>query len=115
MKLSPERAKEIASRLNYKDGLVTAVARDWKTKEVLMVAWMNEDAVVDTLVSGNVTYFSRKRMKIWRKGEESGNIQILKGVKVDCDEDSLLLDVEQIGNACHTGKKTCFYRSIEEL
>ncbi|HIH36481.1 MAG TPA: phosphoribosyl-AMP cyclohydrolase [Methanocellales archaeon] len=119
-------AEALASKLDYKvpasnldhkvqPGLVVAVARDWLFGDVLMVAFMNEEAVVKTLVEGTVHYWSRSRGKLWKKGETSGNIQILKDVYVDCDGDALLLGIEQEGVACHTGKRSCFYRILDEL
>ena len=94
-------------------GLVAAIAQDWKTGEVLMLAWMNAESLRLTLDSGNVTYWSRSRKALWRKGETSGHTQLLKGFFVDCDGDALLLKVEQTGYACHTGEKTCFFNNIE--
>ena len=91
-------------------GLVPAVAQDAKSGEVLMVAWMNKDALKETLASGNVTYWSRSRQKLWRKGETSGHTQRLVEAFIDCDGDTLLLKVEQTGPACHTGAPTCFFR-----
>ncbi len=92
------------------EGLVAAIAQDVNTGQVLMLAWMNKDALVATLQSGEVTYYSRSRQVLWRKGEQSGNFQQLCSVAVDCDGDALLLQVEQTGAACHTGAKSCFYR-----
>ena len=91
-------------------GLVPAVAQDAKTGEVLMLAWMNKDSLSKTLASGEVTYWSRSRKKLWRKGETSGHTQRLIEALVDCDGDTLLLKVEQTGPACHTGAPTCFFR-----
>lgn len=110
-------AEALASKLEYKVqlGLVVAVARDWLFGDILMVAFMNEEAVVKTLVEGEVHYWSRSREKLWKKGETSGNIQILKDVYVDCDGDALLLGIEQEGVACHTGNRSCFYRILDEL
>jgi phosphoribosyl-AMP cyclohydrolase len=96
------------------DGLVTAIAQDDATGEVLMVAYMNEESLRLTLDRGEVVYWSRSRKKLWHKGEESGNVQKLKGIYVDCDGDALVLRVEQIGGAaCHTGKQNCFFRRID--
>ena len=92
------------------DGLVPAVAQDAATGAVLMVAWMNKDAVRETLETGNVVYWSRSRQARWRKGETSGHVQKLVAFYVDCDGDTLLLKVEQTGPACHTGSPTCFFR-----
>ena len=95
-------------------GLVTAIAQDDASDEVLMVAYMNEEALRRTLEKGEVVYWSRSRQKYWHKGEESGNVQLLKGVYVDCDGDALVLRVDQKGGAaCHTGKRNCFYRRID--
>lgn len=95
------------------DGLVTAVAQDAATGEVLMVAHMNREAWEETLASGRVVYFSRARKRLWRKGEESGNVQNVKAIYVDCDADTVLLKVEQIGGAaCHEGYPTCFFRQV---
>lgn len=95
-------------------GLVTAIAQDDTTGEVLMVAYMNEESLRQTLERGEVVYWSRSRKKLWHKGEESGNVQKLKGLYVDCDGDALVLRVEQIGGAaCHTGKSNCFFRRLD--
>ncbi len=97
------------------DGLVAAIAQDDTSGEILMVAYMNEEALRRTLELGEVVYWSRSRQKFWHKGEESGNVQRLKGIYVDCDGDALLLRVEQVGGAaCHTGKRNCFFRRIDE-
>ena len=93
-------------------GLVPVVTQDYMTKEVLMVAYMNEEAFDKTLETGKVTYFSRSRNKLWIKGETSGHFQLVKSIKLDCDGDTLLIEVEQIDAACHTGNKTCFYRTL---
>jgi len=96
------------------DGLVTAVAQQHDTGEVLMVAWMNRDAVRATLSEGRVCYWSRSRQKLWRKGETSGQVQYLRELRLDCDGDTLLLLVDQQGVACHTGRRNCFFRSWRE-
>jgi phosphoribosyl-AMP cyclohydrolase len=93
------------------DGLVTAVAQRHDTGEVLMVAWMNRDAVRATLSEGQVCYWSRSRQILWRKGETSGQVQYLREMRIDCDGDTLLLLVDQHGVACHTGRRNCFFRS----
>lgn len=92
------------------NGLVTCVAQDVTSNAVLMVAWMNEEALRLTLNSGDVTYWSRSRKKLWRKGETSGHTQTLKEAWIDCDGDTLLLKVDQTGPACHTGAPNCFFR-----
>jgi phosphoribosyl-ATP pyrophosphohydrolase/phosphoribosyl-AMP cyclohydrolase len=94
-------------------GLIPAVAQDFKTREVLMVAYMNRESLEYTLKEKKACYFSRSRQKLWVKGETSGHFQFIKTIKYDCDGDTLLLEVEQIGNACHTGNRTCFYRELE--
>jgi len=96
------------------DGLVPAIAQDWKTGEILMLAYINEEAWNETLKTGNATYWTRSRKKLWRKGEESGNVQKVKEIYVDCDEDTVIFKVEQIGGAaCHEGFRTCFFRKVE--
>ena len=92
--------------------LIAAIAQDAATKDVLMVAWMNEEALKQTLETKKVTYWSRSRNQLWVKGESSGHTQKLISLKYDCDGDALLLEVEQVGAACHTGERTCFYREI---
>ena len=93
-------------------GLVTAVAQQHDSGEVLMVAWMNADAVRETLSTGRVCYWSRSRERLWRKGETSGQAQELHDFMIDCDGDTLLLQVAQTGVACHTGRRNCFFRAL---
>jgi len=95
-------------------GLIPCIAQDATTHEVLMVAWMNADAVARTLATGDLTYWSRSRAAFWVKGETSGHRQRLVELRVDCDRDCLLALVEQTGPACHTGRRTCFYTAIRE-
>ncbi len=95
-------------------GLVAAVAQQHDSGEVLMLAWMNRDAVAETLATGRVCYWSRSRGALWRKGETSGQTQRLVELRVDCDGDSLLLLVDQHGVACHTGRRSCFYRAARD-
>ena len=96
------------------DGLVPAIVQDAETKEVLMMAYMNRESWEATLQSGKATYWSRSRQKLWLKGESSGHFQIIKAVFIDCDDDTILLQVEQLGGAaCHTGHKSCFYRKLK--
>jgi len=96
-------------------GLVTAIAQDISSKSVLMVAWMNREALELTVNEQRAIYWSRSRQKIWRKGEESGHVQKLHNIYLDCDGDVLLLEVEQIGGiACHTGRKSCFFRELKD-
>lgn len=92
-------------------GLVPAIAQDYKTKEVLMLAYMNEESLKKTMETKRAHYYSRSRERLWLKGEESGHFQYVKDIRYDCDKDTILLIVEQIGAACHTGERTCFYRS----
>lgn len=96
-------------------GLVSAIAQDAETGEVLMIAWMNREAFEETVRTRRAVYFSRSRNKLWRKGEESGNVQEVQGIFVDCDADAVLLKVKQIGGAaCHEGYKSCFFRELSE-
>jgi phosphoribosyl-AMP cyclohydrolase len=96
------------------NGLVPAIAQQHDTGEVLMMAWMNADAVRETLSTGRVCYFSRSRNRLWRKGESSGQTQHLKDLRIDCDGDTLLLLVQQDGVACHTGRRNCFFRAARD-
>lgn len=100
--------------LTYNDaGLIPVIAQDAETLEVLMMAWMNAEAVAKTLETGKVTYWSRSRQAFWIKGETSGHTQALVAMRVDCDRDCLLVTVKQIGAACHTNRRTCFYTGVE--
>jgi len=100
--------------LRYNDaGLVPAIARQHDSGEVLMMAWMNRAAIDETLATGRVCYYSRSRGGLWRKGESSGQTQILKSLRIDCDGDTLLLDVDQTGPACHTGRRDCFFWRVD--
>jgi phosphoribosyl-AMP cyclohydrolase len=96
------------------DGLIPAVAQQHDTGEVLMLAWMNRDAIAETLATRRVCYFSRSRGRLWRKGENSGQVQHLVELRVDCDGDALLVLVDQIGVACHTGRRSCFFRAVRD-
>jgi phosphoribosyl-AMP cyclohydrolase len=96
------------------DGLIAAVTQDAASGRVLTVAWMNRDALAETVKSRQAVYWSRSRKKLWRKGEESGHVQKVREVRLDCDADAILLQVEQVGGiACHTGRESCFYRKLE--
>ena len=96
------------------NGLVTAIAQDAETGDILMVANMNEESLRKTLECGEAVYWSRSRSKLWHKGEESGNVQKVKELFIDCDGDAVLMKIEQVGRAaCHTGKRSCFFRKIE--
>ncbi len=107
--------KAFAQQLKLNDqGLIPAIAQDWKTGEVLMLAWMNLKAVELSVQEGRAVYWSRSRQSLWRKGEESGHIQYLKELRLDCDADTLLMKVEQVGGiACHTGRRSCFYQKLD--
>ena len=101
--------------LTFNDqGLIPAIAQDHATGEVLMMAWMNAASVAETLASGRVTYWSRSRGELWRKGETSGHIQRLVELRVDCDRDCLLLLIEQTGPACHTNRRSCFFTALRD-
>jgi len=96
------------------DGLVAVVAQEETTNRVLTVAWMNRDALKETAETKQAVYWSRSRKKLWRKGEESGHVQKVREVRIDCDSDAILLKVEQVGGiACHTGRESCFFRKLE--
>ena len=95
------------------DRLIPAIAQDWKTGEVLMLAYMNDEALAKTRETGKAHYWSRSRKKLWLKGESSGHFQLVREIRVDCDEDAILLMIEQEGGACHTGYRSCFYRTID--
>lgn len=99
--------------LKFDDGLITAIAQDYKTGEVLMVAFMNKEALQKTIETKRGYYWSRSRRKLWKKGEESGHEQIVHDILIDCDADAVLLKIEQIGGACHTGYRSCFYRKFD--
>lgn len=113
MNLSEKEAQEILDSLKFDRGLIPAVVRNFKDKEILMLAFMNRDAIMKTLTSGIMHYWSRKREEIWQKGEESGNRQEVREMRVDCDRDALLFDVDPEGPACHKGYRSCFYRKVE--
>ena len=95
------------------DGLVPAVAQQFDSGEVLMMAWMNRSALEESLATGRVCYWSRSRQALWRKGESSGQVQMLKEMRFDCDGDTVLLKVDQTGPACHTGRRDCFYNRVD--
>ncbi len=112
---APDKAPFDPASLTYNDaGLIPAIAQDEATGEVLMMAWMNAQAVARTLASGRVTYWSRSRAAFWVKGETSGNTQELVDFRLDCDRDCLLVVVRQSGPACHTGARSCFYRAVRD-
>lgn len=110
--IAPENFKPDFSKSH---GLVAAIAQDAVTKEILMLAWMNEEAWEKTLSSGEVHYYSRSRQELWHKGGSSGHVQKLKSIRLDCDSDAVLLLIEQIGDAaCHEGYRSCFYRELDK-
>lgn len=103
----------IEPNFNKSGGLVPAIVQDAETKDILMMAYMNRESWEATLQTGKATFWSRSRQKLWLKGESSGNVQIIKNIFIDCDEDTILLQVEQLGGAaCHTGHRSCFYRKL---
>ena len=108
-------AEEVLEAIQFDaDGLVPAIAQQFDTGEVLMMAWMNRQAVVETLATGFVHYWSRSRHGLWRKGETSGQVQALKDFRWDCDNDTVLVLVEQTGVACHTGRRSCFFNAVRD-
>ena len=104
-------------KLDFKkgNGLIPAIVQDYKNNEVLMLAYVNKESMKKTIETGQTWFFSRSRKMLWHKGETSGNVQTIKEIKVDCDNDTVLFLVKQKGAACHTGEKSCFYRSIDEI
>jgi phosphoribosyl-AMP cyclohydrolase len=105
-----EIPKQIEDALSK--GLIAAIAQDQSTNEVLMLAWMNKEALLKTIETKRATYFSRSRKELWIKGENSGNFQEVLEIKFDCDGDAVLLKIKQIGGACHTGQKSCFHNEL---
>ncbi|QEW00010.1 phosphoribosyl-AMP cyclohydrolase [Microbacterium caowuchunii] len=104
-----ETLEERIARVTFTpDGLVAAIVQQYDTREVLMLGWMDAEALRRTLTSGRVTFWSRSRQEYWRKGDTSGHAQYVKDVRLDCDGDALLVSVDQVGAACHTGDRTCF-------
>lgn len=98
--------------VNFKDGLIPAVVQDYENGEVLMLAYMNKESLRLTFETGKTWFFSRSRQKLWNKGETSGHFQFVKDVMIDCDEDTILIKVKQVGAACHTGNRSCFFRKL---
>ena len=108
--------EEFLQAVKYNNGLVTVVAQDYHSKKVRMVAYMNEEALLKTLETGQVYYFSRSRNELWLKGDTSGYYQYLKEIAIDCDGDALLIQIEQVGGiSCHTGNSSCFYRKLDNI
>ena len=112
LKADLEEGLALTPRFNA-DGLITAITVDHTTSQILMLAHMNAEALAKTLESGDVWYFSRSRNELWRKGATSGNTQRMVEMRVDCDQDAVLIRVEQVGPACHTNRRSCFYRRVE--
>lgn len=113
--MADSRVKFDPKTLTYNDaGLLPAIAQDSETGDVLMLAWMNAESLTRTLDTGRVTYWSRSRQAFWIKGETSGHVQELVSLRLDCDRDCLLVQVRQTGPACHTGRRSCFYTSVED-
>ncbi len=113
MKLAEIKAQRLAESLDYHfHGLITAVVQDSTTKEILMVAYMNREAVKKTVTTGLAHFWSRKRERLWLKGERSGHFQEVESILIDCDEDAVLLKVKQIGYPCHKGYASCFFRAV---
>lgn len=112
---SPD-AQDWLDQVNWNgDGLVPAIAQDAASNEILMVAWMNRESLALTAAEQRAVYWSRSRQKLWRKGEESGHVQSVTEIRLDCDEDVIILKVEQVGGiACHTGRRSCFYRVLRD-
>lgn len=105
--------EEILQKLQFnQDNLIPVITQEINTKELLMMAWMNLESLKITINSGYATYYSRSRQKLWQKGETSGNMQKVRKITADCDYDCILLEVEQSGNACHTGARNCFFNKI---
>ena len=118
--MNTNELKSITSKLQWNelkvgsDGLIPVIVQDYKTDEVLMLAYMNEEAFEATLANGQMTYFSRSRDELWVKGLTSGHFQYLKSLSIDCDRDTILAKVSQVGAACHTGEKSCFYTDLTQ-
>ena len=111
--MSTSLPPQIAEKLTFNGGLIPAIAQDAKSHEVLMMAWMNEEALNRTIETGRATYWSRSRNSLWIKGETSGHFQEVVEISFDCDSDCLLMQVHQTGAACHTGERSCFHNEIE--
>ncbi len=109
---SAELSREITALLKDPQALIPVVAQDVKSNEVLMLAYMNAESLAITLATGKATYFSRSRNELWEKGATSGHTQLVHSIDIDCDGDALLMKVEQVGAACHTGDRSCFHRRI---
>ena len=111
--MSIEEGSSFEPKFNS-DGLIPAIAQDYKSGEILMLAYMNEESLKLTMENREAVYWSRSRQSLWKKGETSGHIQRIHDILVDCDQDAIILKIEQVGNAaCHTGRRTCFYRVLD--
>lgn len=107
------QADALISKVKFNDaGLVPAIAQQWDTGEVLMMAWMSAESIRETMQGGRAVYYSRSRKELWRKGDTSGQIQVLRDILLDCDGDTILVKVDQLGVACHTGRRSCFYTAF---
>lgn len=107
--MSPDEVEACVTRARFgADGLIPAIAQQWDTREVLMMAWMTPETLRETLETGRAVYFSRSRQERWAKGDTSGHTQTVREVRLDCDQDTVLLVVDQVGAACHTGDRSCF-------
>ncbi|MDB2414961.1 phosphoribosyl-AMP cyclohydrolase [Rickettsiales bacterium] len=115
MQFSQKIIDELINSIKFNEnGLIPAIAQQHDSLEVLMMAWMNKESIIETLSGGHVCYWSRSRKSLWKKGETSGNIQKLVSMRIDCDNDTLLVLVDQTGPACHTNRANCFYKEIKE-
>jgi phosphoribosyl-AMP cyclohydrolase len=111
---TPEQIDALLNAVRFDDkGLVGCIVQDAATREVLMFAWMNRESLAATMQTGHATYWSRSRGKLWIKGETSGHYQTVRELRLDCDADAILIEVEQVGGACHTGYRSCFYRRLD--
>ena len=116
MDLNPTAIDALISKVRFNNaGLVAAIAQDVENGDVLMMAWMNEASLRETLETGRACYWSRSRQQFWRKGDTSGHTQTVHDLLVDCDGDTLLMKITQVGAACHTGERTCFFTSVKQL
>jgi len=117
LRLPLEKVIEIANKLNFRheDNTIIAVIQDKETKEVLMVGHMNREALIKTLTTGYLYLWSKTRKKLWLKGETSGNYQIVEDVRIDCDEDAVVIQITSLGPICHTGNRSCFYRTYRDF
>ncbi|MBD3245947.1 MAG: phosphoribosyl-AMP cyclohydrolase [Candidatus Omnitrophica bacterium] len=112
--MNERKGKELVNELKFDSrGLIPAIVQDYKSKDVLMIAYMNKESVQITLEEGRTCFYSRSRQKLWRKGETSGHVQRVREIWYDCDADALLVQVDQQGAACHTGEWSCFYRKLK--